>query len=79
MAFGRTSALSNIIFTDCCAPTKTVLNCRVPRNYTAVAGTSTCFVLNLTTVCRDLLQKSLSAMCVVMSLPFRLSSLVMLN
>ena len=40
-----------------CAPTTTVLNCRVPRSYTAVMGTSICCVLNLTTVRRELLQK----------------------
>ena len=29
----------------------------MPRNYTAVVGTSTCFVLNLTTVGKALLQE----------------------
>ena len=31
-------------FTDCCALTTIVPNCRVPRSYTAVMGTSTCFI-----------------------------------
>ena len=33
-------------FTDCCALTTTVLNCRVPRSFIAVVGTSTCFILS---------------------------------
>ena len=60
MTFDRTFALSNTSkyhFIDCCAPTTTVLNCRVPRSYTAVVGISACFVLNLTTVYIELLQK----------------------
>ena len=44
-------------FSDYCALTTTILNCRVSRSYTAVVCTSTCFILNLTTVCRELLQK----------------------
>ena len=32
----------------------------MPRSRTSVMGTSTCFVLNLTTVCRELLQKQCS-------------------
>ena len=55
MAFVRTSALSNVAL----RLNKTGLTCCVPRNYTAVVGTSNCFVLNLTTACRELLQKSL--------------------
>ena len=53
----------------------------MPGNYTAaVLGTSnTCSVLNLATLCRELLQKLLSAMFVVIPLPFRLRSLVILN
>ena len=64
MTLDRTSALSNTSyhFTDCCTTNTTVLNCRVPRSYTAVVvGTSTRFVLNLTPVCGELLQKSLLA------------------
>ena len=61
MTFDRTSALSSIILLTAALPLQTVLNCRVPRSYTAVMGTSTSVVLNLTTVRRELLQKLLFA------------------
>ena len=54
MTFDRTFALSNILLlTAALRLHTTVLNCRVRRSYTAEVGTSTCFVLNLTTVCRE--------------------------
>ena len=55
MAFDRTFALRNIILlTTALRKNTTIMNCGVPRSYTAVVGTSTCLVLNLTTVCREL-------------------------
>ena len=50
-------------FTDCCALTTIVLNCRVPQSYTAVMVTSTCFILSNYCLLRALAEITIHDVC----------------